>query len=176
MYEVWINKVVLLYLPSHLTHLLQPLDVAIFSSLKSHYHGETAEWVSYDITAPMAKQMFLEAYVKASYKAFSQHNMQKGFSTTGIVPLNRNKPLSKEGAFVNTEGEEHLPRAETPEPRRPRTLTKDLSTPQKSQDIRKQTRVLRKRLDEVDKAHIKLVFLAGKALDTRNATIAVLQT
>ena len=39
------NNVDLLVLPSHCTHKIQPLDVAIFKSLKSHYNTAIDTWL-----------------------------------------------------------------------------------------------------------------------------------
>ena len=39
------NDIHILCLPSHTTHLLQPLDVGIFKSLKSHYNKECKKYM-----------------------------------------------------------------------------------------------------------------------------------
>jgi len=39
------NNVMLLCMPSHCTHRLQPLDVAFFKSLNSHYDDECRKWL-----------------------------------------------------------------------------------------------------------------------------------
>ncbi|KAK3361861.1 hypothetical protein B0T24DRAFT_598767 [Lasiosphaeria ovina] len=46
------------------------------------------DWVSFDITAPVAKQNFLNSYFEAAKYAFTQHNIRVGFLTTGLVPIN----------------------------------------------------------------------------------------
>ena len=55
-------------------------------------------------------------------------------------------------------------------------MVDNIVTPYKLQDIRKHTRLLRKRLNVVDKARMKMLYKTGKSLDHKNATIAVLQT
>lgn len=39
------NDVVLICLPSHTTHFLQPLDRAVFKSLKSNFYNACRNWI-----------------------------------------------------------------------------------------------------------------------------------
>jgi hypothetical protein len=40
------NNVVLLSLPSHCTHQLQPLDMAVFKSINTFYDQEVSTWLT----------------------------------------------------------------------------------------------------------------------------------
>lgn len=95
MLEAWNHKVWPSWLPSHSSHITQPLDVALFSPLKTFYHEETRDWVSYETTSPIQKQRFLTAYKKASERAFTQENIQAGFRASGIWPTTSEPALAK---------------------------------------------------------------------------------
>ena len=66
-----INKVYLLALPAYSSHVTQPLDVAVFSPLKSYYRQFLDEFGNDDVGAAVSKQNFLHAYNKARKAAFT---------------------------------------------------------------------------------------------------------
>lgn len=80
------NNIHLLCLPAHTTHLLQPLDVAVFKSLKSHYNKFCHEFsakgrvVTPDDITPL--------FAKAWSNALTPVNIMNGFRKSGIYPLN----------------------------------------------------------------------------------------
>jgi len=85
MYKAWVNNVVLLYLPNYSTHLLQPLDVSVFASLKSHYHDETSDRASYDIKAPVAKSPSHDLELACFLKLLKRlRSSVKGVQTTRL--------------------------------------------------------------------------------------------
>jgi len=179
MYEAWINKVVLMYLPAHATHVLQPLDVTVFTSLKAKFHELTAEWSCLDVSAPIAKQNWLHAYKAAGAHAYSVSNIRAGFRACGIIPLNPARVLEKEDAFLEADQFEAAVSTATPPATPPRhrsgRIYKTFDTPSKSRDIYKHKDLLRQRLDRVDEDRIRLLFKSAKALDRKNAVIAALQ-
>jgi len=83
------NNVILLCLPSHCTHRLQPLDVAFFKSLKSHYDDECRKWLrehpGQKINEERVPGLFSIAYGKSA----TVETAVNGFRKTGIVPLDR---------------------------------------------------------------------------------------
>ncbi|KAK3366493.1 hypothetical protein B0H63DRAFT_456189 [Podospora didyma] len=140
------------------TNALQPLDVAAFSALKSFYHQLAMDWVSYDIMALVAQQHFLS------------------FTTTGLVPPERNKVLEKEGLFIEVDeekGDEEGPY--TPPPTRPSRQDYIVATPNTSRYIKLAMRRHHQNLTQADHARVQLLSKAGKALDQKNVTIATLQ-
>ena len=94
MWECFTNKIIPYYLIAHASHILQPLDLTIFSSLKRTYRAAIAFYSDLDDSAPVKKQRFLEYYQKARTSALSTKNIESGFTTAGIVPWNPRKVLS----------------------------------------------------------------------------------
>ncbi|KAB0801683.1 hypothetical protein PPYR_03869 [Photinus pyralis] len=69
------NDIIILSLPSHTTHFLQPLDRAVFKSLKSAYSTACNNWF---------EQLLSEAWGKAA----TCKNGTSAFRSTGIFPFN----------------------------------------------------------------------------------------
>jgi len=83
------NNVILLCLPSHCTHRLQPLDVAFFKTLNLHYDDECRKWLrehrGQKINEEIVPGLFSIAYGKSATVATAVN----GFKKTGIAPLDR---------------------------------------------------------------------------------------
>ena len=85
------NGVILLALPGHTTHRLQPLDVTFFKPLSSYYINEIETWlrrpenVGKCVTQFQIAQLFGKAYGKAATVATAIN----GFASTGVWPVNR---------------------------------------------------------------------------------------
>jgi hypothetical protein len=67
-----VNKIHLLYLPAHTSHLLQPLDLTPFSILKSRYRNEIRALLALDDAAPVKKERFIVSYNKAREEGLSE--------------------------------------------------------------------------------------------------------
>jgi hypothetical protein len=76
------ENVTLLIFPSHYTHKLQPLDVAVFKSLKWNYDNEVMTWLRAHPGRAVCECDI--AYGKAATVA----NAASGFEKTGIIPFN----------------------------------------------------------------------------------------
>jgi 4-hydroxybenzoate polyprenyltransferase len=61
MKKAYMNKVWLSWLPSHSSHITQPLDLAIFGPLKRYYRQQTSAMETYEATSNRQKQIFMEA-------------------------------------------------------------------------------------------------------------------
>ena len=81
------KKIVLLCLPSHSTHLLQPLDVGVFGPLAGAYKRGVLEATRY-ADCQLNKVEFLDIYSKARSKAISPKNVKSAWQKTGLFPLN----------------------------------------------------------------------------------------
>ena len=91
MLEAYDSKVILLYLPPHSSHILQPLDVGVFATLKAHYRAEVADLYIYDNSQPVKKQEFLKYYIWARNKCFKPSRLQSGWKGAGIFPWRPSK-------------------------------------------------------------------------------------
>lgn len=87
MYECFQNKVACLFLPSHSSHVLQPLDLSIFGPLKTYYRQEVAAFGLTADSAPVLKAIFITCYARAYVKGFSSKNIKSGFNAAGIYPF-----------------------------------------------------------------------------------------
>lgn len=80
----------LLCLPAHCTHHLQPLDVAFFGPLRKHYNCALTQWLRQNpgrtVTIYQVSKLFSTAYEKAATIEIAL----SGFRATGISPLNPN--------------------------------------------------------------------------------------
>ncbi len=88
------NDIIPLCMPAHSSHLLQPLDVGCFSTLKSSYGQEVASSIRLGINH-VDKQEFLSLYQPARTQALSSNNIRSGFAATGLVPFDPNRVLSQ---------------------------------------------------------------------------------
>ena len=80
------QQIILFFLPPHSSHLLQPLDVGVFSAYKHWY----SEWV-YDVTVAgyekITKDDFLSALRQIRIKTFKPSTIKLGFKLTGLWPI-----------------------------------------------------------------------------------------
>jgi hypothetical protein len=120
------NRIITLFMPPHSSHLLQPLDVGVFSPLKKAYGKEIDRYIQMGITH-ITKAEFFPAFRRAFDATFTKENIQGGFRGAGLVPLNAQRviealdirlPASNTDRPVSSSSEEWLPQT-------PKT-TKDL--------------------------------------------------
>ena len=84
------NGIILLTLPPHTSHKLQPLDCSVFGPYKTFYNTACREWMLAHPGVPISIYEVAELSGKAYPMAFNPVNIQSGFRVTGIWPLNRN--------------------------------------------------------------------------------------
>lgn len=82
------NDVVLLCLPPHTTHYLQPFDRAFFKSLKTFYYQVCREWMQSHPGRKPTRLQFGELLTKSWGKLATAGNAMAGFRATGIFPWN----------------------------------------------------------------------------------------
>lgn len=82
------NSIVLLCLPAHCTHHLQPLDVAFFGPLHKYYNQTVTQWLKENpgrtVTIYQVSKLFNHAYEKTATLEIAT----SAFRATGISPLN----------------------------------------------------------------------------------------
>lgn len=95
------NGVIILCIPPHCTHRIQPLDVAFFGPLTTFYHQEISVWMKKNPGRSM-NQFQVGAIFAAAYgKAATVSNAASGFHKTGLYPLNRH--IFPEWMFIPAE-------------------------------------------------------------------------
>ena len=94
----------ILILPGHTSHLLQPFDVSVASSLKVEYQKNLMAYnVTFDengliksdskLNQAEVRKMMLLCFLDALHISTKLSNIISGFLNTGIYPINRNMPL-----------------------------------------------------------------------------------
>ena len=94
MYECEINNVKLFYLPAHLSHVTQPLDISIFGPIKHQYRNEIDKIAIYDDTGLVKKIRLIYFYNKARQWALTSENILAGWRGSGLIPFNLQKVLT----------------------------------------------------------------------------------
>jgi hypothetical protein len=128
------NKIIALCMPSHSSHLLQPLDVVPYSLLKRHY-GDGISLLARSRIYYIDKETFLPAFKAAFEKTFTQENICAGFRGAGLVPYNPDAVLSKLDV-----------RLRTPTPPAPGTVPWEAQTPRNAREIEAQSTLIRNRI------------------------------
>uniref|UniRef100_A0A8H7K3R7 HTH CENPB-type domain-containing protein n=1 Tax=Bionectria ochroleuca TaxID=29856 RepID=A0A8H7K3R7_BIOOC len=93
MWECFKNKIWLLFLPSHSSHVLQPLDLSIFSALKRAFRRFLSEQQLQTDSSPVGKMTFLRCYHLARLAALTVENILSGWKASGMWPINVAVPL-----------------------------------------------------------------------------------
>lgn len=96
----WRKKVCCVWLPPHTSHLLQPLDVACFSPLKSAYRQAIDTMATQDDAALADKQRFCGCYCQARKEALPSRNCRASFAATSIWLMDRQKGLRSDQYHV----------------------------------------------------------------------------
>lgn len=95
------NNVVLLTIPPHTSHRLQPLDKGVYGPMKRYYNDACSAWL---VNHPGQRLSIhhIAYLVRQAYPlAFSRTNILSGFKATGIYPFNKN--IYKDEDFVASE-------------------------------------------------------------------------
>jgi DDE superfamily endonuclease len=83
------HGVIILILPPHTTHRLQPLDVGLFQPLSTAYSWELDQMINKSGGhVLMSKDFFWGMFKRAWDKSFTQNNIQSAFRKSGIWPTN----------------------------------------------------------------------------------------
>lgn len=88
------ERIVLLCLPPHATHLLQLLDVAAFGHLKRLY-SELVTDGAYTGWRVVNRESFILMFVKAYDESFTVERLTHAFAKTGLLPFNPQVVLNK---------------------------------------------------------------------------------
>jgi DDE superfamily endonuclease len=86
------NRIDLLLLPPHSSHLMQPLDVAVFGPLKRAISLQISRLLRSGIRR-IQKAEWLERYIQAREKAITKDNVLAGWRGAGLFPENMHRIL-----------------------------------------------------------------------------------
>jgi hypothetical protein len=102
------NKIIILCLPPHTTHKLQPCDVGVFGPLASSWKAEVNTAAGKYVT--IRKNNLLKHYAAARSRAFKPTTVAAAFRKTGIWPINPNAlPDIAYAPALNTTTQSALP-------------------------------------------------------------------
>ena len=89
-------RILLLILPPHITHRLQPLDVSLFAILARYYTNGLNKLITDSLgIISISKRAFWSIFWPAWQEAFISKNITSGFAKTGIWPYNPSPMLIK---------------------------------------------------------------------------------
>ena len=74
----YLNNVYLLFLLAYTSHVLQPLDLGCFSSLKTSYRRLVNDYIALTDTTKVGKVAFLEFYAEAREISLRESNIRSG--------------------------------------------------------------------------------------------------
>ncbi|KAL2116265.1 hypothetical protein VTJ04DRAFT_8432 [Mycothermus thermophilus] len=81
------NNIHCLYLPPHTSHVLQPLDLAVFGPLKGAYRKKISHYSSPTDSSIVGKQNLLICLAAARKEAITAHNIKSGWRASGLWPV-----------------------------------------------------------------------------------------
>ena len=91
-----ILRILLLILPPHTTHRLQPLDVSLFAPLARDYTNGLNDMMFNSLgMTNMSKRAFWSVFWPAWQQTFTKENTASGFEKTGVFLLNSSIILDK---------------------------------------------------------------------------------
>ena len=108
-------RIILLILPPHATHRLQPLDIGLFQPLATYYSNEVQK-VTYESLGrvSMTKRHFYPLFCKAWLQSFTENNINSSFEKAGIWPYNPSKVMDKLTGRPQTPQDDFLEPLKTP--------------------------------------------------------------
>jgi DDE superfamily endonuclease/Tc5 transposase DNA-binding domain len=153
------NGIICFYLIPHSSHVLQPLDLACFSLVKSAYRKQVAELAQIDDAAPIKKIRFIQYYEKARTRGLASIQILAGWRASGIHPWHPQKVLNSHLVRHGT----RQPQEQIPTPTCP--LNSNITTPKNSQEFNQQFRALQN--DDSSSRTVRRLFQkTGKMIQT----------
>ena len=82
------NGIVMVTIPPHCSHKVQPLDCAVFGPFKRHYNTAVKSWILDNPGKPLTIYNIPHLVASAFSNAMTISNIMSGFRVTGIYPYN----------------------------------------------------------------------------------------
>ncbi|XP_072397474.1 uncharacterized protein [Diabrotica undecimpunctata] len=82
------RKIILIALDPNSTHITQPMDVAVFRSLKNCWRNEINNWRIHDNGSKIKKENFGPVLAKTIGNSITPKIILNGFRTAGLCPFN----------------------------------------------------------------------------------------
>jgi hypothetical protein len=177
------NKIWIVFLPAHISHILQPCDLGFFPALKPNYRRKLQLAYALYMESFPGKPEFLNAYSRVRNEVIKSSNIKAGWEATGIYPRNRLKALNNRYVKINATPGSTFRQPVIPVLPIPDFAVEfspmEFSTPKSSRDVFRITEKLRKinpnfgkpiarqlfaKLDKGLNAHIINIF----SIETRN--------
>jgi hypothetical protein len=138
------NDIIPLCMPSHSSHLLQPLDVGCFAPLKKAYSRFVSDLARRGYNH-IDKHDFLMDYQRARLEAFQSATIQNSFAASGLVPVDAERVLNKLNISLRTPS----PLSSRPSSRSSQFVPE---TPKTVAQLHKQSSMMRRLLDRRSKS------------------------
>ncbi|KAI0995965.1 hypothetical protein K3495_g12216 [Podosphaera aphanis] len=146
MWTCYQNKIAFLYLPAHTSHILQPLDLAPFSAVKSKYRQEIQALASIDDAASVKKERSITSSNKSRIESLSGREIRAGWRASGLCPYNPELVLQSTQVQAR--------RAAIPPPISPNNLSHEVPmTPKQSQDLHRSQKLLERGVNLVSRVN-----------------------
>jgi hypothetical protein len=87
------HQIMLLYIPPHTSHVLQPLDVGCFSAAKAAYRRSLSILPGIYSKEHVSKEQCVDLYINARIAGLEKSNIRSGWKKSGLWPINIAKPL-----------------------------------------------------------------------------------
>lgn len=132
-------------LPSHASHLLQPLDLSVFKSMKDRWDAKVLAWQRLNVGAKMQKHHFSEILGQV-WKELDPKIIRNGFKKGGIFPLNKDViPIEKYDAqTIKRFNEAKTKQVPTLESLCSRAIIKTVNFTSKNENDKDQTETIQK--------------------------------
>src|SRR5271156_3086549 len=163
MWDCFKNNVHLVYLIAHSSHVLQPLDLACFSPLKSRYRAQIADLARFEDSAPVKKIRFVEYYHKARDEALTPYNILAGWSAAGLIPWNPRKVIRSSQLAANNQINHQPP--QTPRKRKLSASEQVVATPRNRHELREAVQAVSSQ-EAIPRPIRNLLSKTSKAFDT----------
>ena len=122
------NNIIMMPYPGHSTHLLQPLDVCLFSPLQLAYKKAVAEHLKKTRTGA-TRALCWRFFAQARREAYTVQNIKASWRKVGVVPYNPGIVHNQLPAITATTANPELP------PINPKVLA-TLKTPRNQYELR----------------------------------------